>query len=350
MEHIADRVYSSIYSKHWKALVLRDDFGRGEGPLRTGPNGEERPSGEYHLVVVTRTLDPLIRQTLLRMGDPLSKEFGIPVHLSPCLARSLKHGEFSLLNYELKRGHRVIRGDQNILSTLPDYDPGQIPLSEGTRLLMNRGKRLLDIKIRLGIGTPLTKEEHRLFLQSIFAANLAFGDCILLMRGAYDSSYAVRKNRIGKIDLSNLHNGRDVAEACRRAIEFKERADFHFLETENLHVLFNETVRRFEEVFLWYERRRLNRKFQTLEKYAHEFPNLGDEGRALSNAVHNLRAFGLGAFPNLFTHPRIRLYAALPLLLTPHANWKAVREVLRSGQSTTKGLYKNFESLQQQFS
>jgi len=160
----------------------------------------------------------------------------------------------------------------------------------------------------------------------------------------------VKRNLIDKIDLSGLKDGRGVAEAYRRAVNFNEHSHFQPLETANIHVWFDETAQWFDDVFLWYERRRLNRKFRTLEKYAHGFPNLGNEGRPLSNAAHNLRAFGFGAFPDLFAHPRLRLYAALPLLLAPHADRGEIRWILRSSQSTLEGLCEVFYSLHQKFS
>ncbi|MBI9021106.1 MAG: hypothetical protein JEZ10_07620 [Verrucomicrobia bacterium] len=350
LERIADVVYSSTYFKQWKALVLRGDYGRGEGGRHIGLNGEELPFGEYNLMVVTRALNPLIERTLERMEGLLSEELGMTVRLCPALARSLTHCECSLLNYETKQGHRVIRGKETILSKMTDYAPNRIPLSEGTRLLMNRCAPLLDIKNRLGSGIPLTPREHRRFLQAIFAANLAFGDCALLMCGAYDSSAAVKKRRIGEVDLQGLRGGPGLAEAYRRILDFKERGSFQPLESENIHALFADTTERFGNVFLWYERRRLNRKFRTLEKYARTFPHLGNEGQPLKNAVLNLREFGLGAPPGLFAHPRLRLYAALPLLLlTPHPDRGEIRWLLRSNRSTIEDLCDVFYSLQKHF-
>ncbi len=364
MKRIAEVVYASIYSKHWKALVLFGGYGRGEGtPMiqgsgvrsqGSGVGGQgsdvEQPFNDYGFLVVTHSIDPLIKRSLKKMEARLSEELGLLVVLRPTLKRSLKRRDFTLSNYEMKLGHRVIRGNENILSNMPDYPPDQIPLSEGTRLLMNRGKRLLEIKMRMSSGKPLTHEEHFLFIKYIFKAHLAFGDCALLLRGAYDISTAVRKERIREIDLNGLPDGRGMAEDYRRAIDFKDRAFFQPLETVNLHVWFDETARRFEEVFLWHERRRLNRKFRTPKKYAHGFPNLGNEGSALKNAAQNLRTFGPLGPSTLFTHPRLRLYAALPLLLAPHADQDEIRWILRSRQSSLEGLYEAFEALHRKFS
>ena len=138
MQRIADAVYASPFSKHWKALVLLGGYGRGEGSPCISPNGEELPFNDYDLIVVTDSLDPLLKRALKTMEKDLSEKIGLPVDLYPYLASALPKCEFSLLNYEMKYGHRVIRGNQKILAAMPAYPHDAIPLSEGTRLLMNR--------------------------------------------------------------------------------------------------------------------------------------------------------------------------------------------------------------------
>jgi predicted nucleotidyltransferase len=353
MKRIADAVYASKFSRHWKALVLLGGYGRGEGsPLiqRSERAEVEMPFNDYDLIVVTNSMDPLLKKELKRLEKSLSETIGLPVDLYPYRASALPTCEFSLLNYEMKYGHRVIRGDQKILDAMPDYSHDAIPRSEGTRLLMNRGKLLLDIKNRMSKPEPLTREEKQTFLKFLFKADLAFGDCALLLRGAYDLSYVTKRGRLPEIDLSGLPDARAFVSAYRRAIDFKERSDFQTLENQNLHLRFAETVTRYEAFFLWYERRRLNRKFQTLERYARTFPNLGNEGSPLKNAVHNLRVFGSRSFPFLSAHPRLRLYAVLPLLLTKQADREEIRWLLQSRSKGLDALCREFYALQQRFS
>ncbi|MCC7300035.1 MAG: hypothetical protein IT583_03030 [Verrucomicrobia bacterium] len=350
MKRIADTVYASSFSSHWKALVLLGGYGRGEGSPMIGPNGEELPFNDYDLIVVTDSLDPLLKHALKKLEKELSDALGLPVDLYPYLHSALPKCEFSLLNYEMRYGHRIIRGDPNILDAMPVYQHDAIPLSEGTRLLMNRGKLLLDIKRRLARTETLTHEERMRFLKFMFKADLAFGDCALLLRGAYDLSYVVKRHRLPAIDLSGLDDARDFVNAYNHAIDFKERADFQTLENGNVHLRFAETVKRYEQFFLWYERRRLNRKFHTLEKYAREFPDLGKEGSPMKNAVHNLRAFGASGLSHCGTHPRLRLYAALPLLLTTRADRDEISWLLRSQENGFEELCQKFYALQQRFS
>ncbi len=84
MQRISEVVYASIYSKHWKALVLFGGYGRGEGtPLiqKTGVRGErsgnrgqgsevELPFNDYGFLIVTHSIDPLIKRSLKKNGSP----------------------------------------------------------------------------------------------------------------------------------------------------------------------------------------------------------------------------------------------------------------------------------------
>lgn len=350
MKRIADAVYGSPFARHWKALVLLGGYGRGEGSPMIGPGGEELPFNDYDLIVVTDSLDPLLKRALKKLEKELSEEIRLPVDLYPYLSTALPKCEFSLLNYEMKYGHRVIRGDHKILDAMPAYPHKAIPLSEGTRLLMNRGKLLLDIKRRLALPEALTREERQRFLKFMFKADLAFGDCALLLRGAYDLSYVIKRHRLPETDLSGLDDSRAFVGAYSRAIDFKERADFQVLDNNNVHLRFAETVQRYEQFFLWYERRRLNRKFPTIEKYARTFPDLGKEGSPIKNAIHNLRVFGPGILPYCSVHPRLRLYAAIPMLLTKHADREEIRWLLHSSVSRLEELSQAFCALQQRFS
>lgn len=345
MERIAEALQASDFASHWKALVLLGGYGRGEGSPLISADGGELPFNDYDLIVVTDTLAPKICAELRALEKQLTDELGLPVDLYPYLEKTLSRCEFSLLNYEMKYGHRVISGDVNVLDALPDYSHNDLPLSEGTRLLLNRGKLLLDIKRRLTQPGPLTAEERERFLKFLFKTDLALGDCALLACGEYDISYTVKKGRIGQLDLPE-----GIACSYLNAVAFKEWTDFRPLRNVFLPERFMQTAARFECFFLWFEGRRLDRAFQHPEEYAAAFPQLGREGSALKNVLHNLRTFRARALPHLFVHPRLRLYAAGVLLLRDPVPCETVASLLCTPSNTFESCCRTFYDLQQRFS
>lgn len=350
MEQIADEVWTSSYSRHWKALILSGGYGRGQGTALTQKDGSQQPFDDYELVVVTSRDNTLIKGALAHLEKRLTAELGLPVHLRPCLKSRLPKCEFSLPNYELKYGHRVIRGDETILKKLPEYPHDSIPLTAGTRLLMNCGKLLLDIKTHAARNRQPTDQERTLFAKHIVKTTLALGDCALLMRNEYDLSSAVKKERIQTLDLNGVDNPRGFINAYITAIDFTQSGAVRYYENANLHLWLSETVQRYLDVFLWYERRTLNRKFRDLKKYAQTFPHLGNEGSPLENIRLNMNAFGLRAVPHMTIHPRMRLYPAVALLLDDTADSTLIQKLLASPNATYSELCDDFRALHQQFS
>ncbi len=214
------------------AGVLLGGYGRGEGTPFIHPNGSQSPFNDYDLIVVVDTLDHTVRQNFQSTEIQLSQELGLPVDLYPYLLSELPSREFSMLNYEMKYGHKVVWGDKDILATLPNYPHDALPLSEGSRLLMNRGKLLLDIQQRLANPKPLNDAERIRFIKFIFKVRLALGDCALLAAGQYDIAYAVKKKRI--TDLIEFPDRDAVIAGYLAAIALKEWGDYSALEPFDL--------------------------------------------------------------------------------------------------------------------
>lgn len=241
-----------------RAGVLIGGYGRGEGTPFINSDGSQSPFNDYDLVVIVENLNPAIRQKFRRLEKELSAKLGLPVDLCPYLLPHLHKCEFSLLNYEMKQGHKVIWGDQNILAAMPDYPRDAIPLSEGTRLLLNRGKLLLDMKRRLANPEPPTAEERIRFIKFIQKVHLALGDCALLAEGKYDMAYAVKKERIATI--GNIPGRDEVIVGYLKAIELKEWGDYRRLEKTNLGKEYKRTLALFLRFMPWYRGRHSRRE------------------------------------------------------------------------------------------
>ena len=293
---------AEVASPHCLAGVLIGGYGRGEGTPFISPDGTQVPFNDYDLVVIVDKLSDGIRQKFRALEKQLTAELGFPVDLYPSCKTTLPKCEVSLLNYEMKHGHKVAWGDEDILSALPDYPHDAIPLSEGSRLLLNRGKLLLDIRQRLANPEPLDEEERIRFIKFIHKVLLAFGDCALLAAGQYDVSYAVKKVRFPAIGYCP---DRDfIVEGYLKAIELKDWGDFRSLESFDVET----ELQAVQEVFLrfmpWYRTQ-----------------CSGREGSALKNVALNLKWI-----KRLCTaHPREQLYDAITDLLRGRPSISAAR-------------------------
>ncbi|MBN2161624.1 MAG: hypothetical protein JXR25_12665 [Pontiellaceae bacterium] len=275
------------------AGILLGGYGRGDGTPFMGLDGIQQPFNDYDLVVVVEHLNRSVRRTFKNLESELSEKLGIPVDLYPYRRSHLSHCEFSLLNYEMKYGHKVIWGDAGILNAMPDYPKDAIPRSEGSRLLLNRGKLLLDIKQRLADPSPLTDEERIRFIKFIHKVLLAFGDASLIAAGRYDISYAVKEMRFPDIGLCPDRNY--VVEGYHKAIELKTRGNYYDL-LPNYDIAAEYEVARtvFVHFMPWY-RKQVS----------------GGEGSPLKNLLMNLKWRKC-----LCTaHPRESLYDAVTNLL-----------------------------------
>jgi len=320
--HVVHALTQSEDAALCRALVLIGGYGRGEGtPLIV--DGRQEPFNDYDFVVVSVAMSRRHRNAvqvrLRRLEQQLSRDLGLPVDLQLYPANGLPRAEFSLLNYEMKFGHKVVWGDSSVLEAMPDYPHDRIPLSEGTRLLLNRGKLLLDVRRALRTGRALSAEERLRFTKFLLKAQLAFGDCALLMSRAYDLSYAVKKERIAGPLASSVPDAAFLIERYRDAIALKEWGDFAFLPAYPLADEF-ERIRRYYLRFLaWYEGTRAQVTAVELAAYGAPAITSPDDAPRWKAAVCNAQAFGARAL-SMGTalwreHPRERLYRSLPILL-----------------------------------
>lgn len=312
-------------SSYCDAAILLGGYGRGEGTPFINSDGSQSPFNDYDLVVVVDKVDARIRSKFKTLEQKLSSELGLTVDLCPYQKNRLATCEFSLLNYEMKYGHMVLWGDEHILDAMPAFPHNAIPLSEGTRLLLNRGKLLLDIKLRLAQAEPLNNEESTRFLKFISKAWLALGDCALLAERKYSISYRVKREHITSI--GHIPRRDTIIEEYLDAIALKEWGDYHTrLESINLNQEFKQVRNVFLEVFHWYR------------KHHHHARECSIVKAVLLNLRWNRR-------PS-FAHPRRRLYEALPELLKDEPDKTALGPTL----CCRRDLEERFRKLQARFS
>jgi hypothetical protein len=341
-----------------RALVLIGGYGRGEGtPLIV--DGRQEPFNDYDFVVVSVPMNRRRRNTvqarLRRMEQQLSGALGLPVDLQLYPSNGLPRAEFSLLNYEMKYGHKVVWGDPAALDAMPNYPHDRIPLSEGTRLLLNRGKLLLDVRRALRTGRALSADERLRCAKFLFKAQLAFGDCALLMSRAYDLSYTVKKERIRNPLPHAVPDAPFLVERYRAAIALKEWGDYAFLPEYPLADEFELVRKYYLRFFRWYESARLQTETSGSAAYTRALLRGPRECPPWKAALLNARVFGgKAAAPDvgfLWAHPRTRLYLSLPLLLADDPlDTAALAEVFQMTDPQRDGAEERFYQLQRRFS
>lgn len=322
LEEITHHLTSLPSASVFKALVLLGGYGRGEGTPWIH-EGKQLPFNDYDLIVVSEPLSWMekgkVKQELHGLEHFLTEKMAFPVDFYLHTTRSLASAENSMMNQELKAGHRVIWGDQDVLVGMPHFPP--LPLSEGTRLMLNRGTLLLMLKEG---GKPLNQLEGEKRLEGIkfiHKVHLAMGDCALLSEGIQSIFYTEKKERILEIvSRSSLPHLDWVAKVYGEAIAFKEWADLNAYSQRSLTEMYEELLHHFVPFFLGYESKRLGCEILSIEEYERALQGEPKQQEPLwKSVILNLLLLKENSFrPHwqwLFVHPRYRLFPAMLRLL-----------------------------------
>jgi hypothetical protein len=204
-----------------QALVLVGGFGRGEGSVLS--EGESiRPVNDYDLVMVTT--DRVDRDDLRALRRQLAQSLSVTwVDVTPRFPSSLERLPFTMYNYDLKYGSRVIYGDPAILGRIPSMDPSRMPLIEAelqffTRLWCFLGSFKIDY-----LAHPPDGADAFFLVNQMSKAILACQDGLLVPEGLYHHSYRERRDRF----LERHGDRAQLAQLVRWATEFKLRPTTH---------------------------------------------------------------------------------------------------------------------------
>jgi len=340
-----------IIPKHSLAgLALGGGYGRGEGGVLSTPTGDQ-PYNDLEFYIFVRG-HPWLNErryskALHRLGAELESFAGVELEFKITSVEKLRRSPQSLFYHDLLVGHRWLLGDDSLFVGCEHHrNAGTIPLSEATRLLMNRCTGLLFAREKLEQAC-FSAEDADFVGRNIAKTELALGDAVLIAFGKYHWSCRERGRRLTElVSTQDLAWFEEVRQRHAAGIEFKlhphrsepSRASLqeHFAGISSLAL----------KVWLWLENRRLGGDFKSVSDYVssriNKWPGIGSWRNGLANA----RVFGLQTIllPRSRRHPRERILNALVLLLWaeacgPIAN-RVQRELLSSERTAIIPAYR----------
>lgn len=315
-DEVLERVRATVPEQHFEGLLLGGGYGRGEGGvLRVADKEEPYNDLEFYVFIrgaVARRFAPALH----RLARELHARAGVEVEFKPMARAKLERSPPSMFYYDLVVGHRRLWGGEELLAGCARHrDAGAIPLTEATRLLMNRCSGLLFSLAKLK-AADFTSDDADFVARNHAKAQLAFGDAILTAEGQYHWSCRERHRRLGALAAAGASLLAEALPHHACGVEFKlhpVRSNAARKDLLAQHARLSAFAR---AAWLWLESRRLGRSFDTVFAYAADrAPKL--PRRAARNVLLNVVVFGPGAVarPKLFRDPRERLLESLPLLL-----------------------------------
>jgi hypothetical protein len=337
-ERITAGLRGLIPPRKLEAVLLGGGYGRGEGGvLRT--DGGDRPYNDLEFYVCVRGNRHLNEarygRALHVLGEILTPQAGIDVEFHITSLRNLATAGISMFSYDLLCGHRCCLGNETQLAGCEHHrDAHLIPLSEATRLLMNRCAGLLFAAERLA-RPDLTPADADFVARNIAKAQLGAGDAVLTAFHQYHWSVRERQRRLERLRVAEtIPWMSELRRHHAEGVEFK----LHPTRTADPKARLMERHQAVTEycrvVWLWLEGRRLSADFRTLDSYLaipRKHPSAGPR-----NVLVNAKAQGVSGLlsADAFRHPRERVLSTLPVLLwqpnrihNPEASQRLRREL-----------------------
>ncbi|MCK4983241.1 MAG: hypothetical protein KAS17_09975, partial [Victivallaceae bacterium] len=215
---ISEAIKKSKVSKNIAALVLGGGYGRGEGGVFETADGQKKLYNDLDFFVIAENLSPSslkkIDRILAGIGESFSRKIGIDVDFGPAKTlKQLAKMPFTMMWQELREGHVLVYGANDVLNSLPDYDLHDLPRSEGLRLLLNRGAGLLFARQRFRLENINTADRDFIG-RNLYKAVLACGDVFLMLQNQYCLSARDRLCLLEEL-------GAEDVELYRQAVRFK---------------------------------------------------------------------------------------------------------------------------------
>ncbi|HZZ20304.1 MAG TPA: hypothetical protein VFE25_13085 [Opitutaceae bacterium] len=321
-EQVVSGIRGLVPGRSLEAVILGGGYGRGEGGVLACDGGDQ-PYNDLEFYVAIRGLrhlnEFLYHRRLEVLAEILTPIVGVEVEFKVTSLHELSAKPASMFSYDLALGHRVAwaRDPEGIPALLERHgDAGAIPLSEASRLLMNRSSGLLFAREKLD-QAELTPADADFVKRNIAKAQLACGDAVLVAHGQYHWSCRRRHRRLEGL-AGYAHDPFYKAVLLNHAIgvQFKLRPERQEQTRADMETSWTEVSRLTRACWLWTESRRLGRAFWTVRDYVGSSCPKGPKSSPLSNVVLNARAERRVRWSRRFAaHPRERVFHTLSLLL-----------------------------------
>jgi len=318
-EQVLAEIRQLVPARKLQGLLLGGGYGRGEGGvLSTGRGDQAYNDLEFYLFLKGSAWrnQRKFGAALHCIGERVSPQAGVEVEFKILSLEKLQNSTPSMFYYDLVMGHRWLWGEESLLAGCAHHRRAElIPLSEATRLLMNRCSGLLFAEEKLQ-REPLSSDDIDFIFRNQAKAQLAFGDAVLTAEGQYHWSCRSRHMRL--LQLKKTWPWLAAAqEYHREGVAFKlhpQRASVSRTELEaRQHELKDFAL----QLWLWLEEQRLKQAFASARDYALSWVDKCPEAPRWRNILVNLNTFGPASLwhSRLTRYPRERVFHALALLL-----------------------------------
>ena len=193
-------------------VYLGGSYGRGDGGVRI-----DRENGilynDLDFFVFARKKSADAENVLREIAVKYEHELKVDVDFSRIMSvKDIKNNAKRLMMQELKRGYRLVAGEDLLEKYLPELPAEKLPYSEACRLLLNRGMGLLLAGEKINSGSSDTD----FIMRNLYKAILGAGDAMLIATDKYRWNSADRLNLIEKSNMPEIYKALYL-----EALEFK---------------------------------------------------------------------------------------------------------------------------------
>ena len=351
-KNVLARMGRIIPEQKLEGLALGGGYGRGEGGVLQTPAGDQ-PYNDLEFYVFVRG-QPWLNErryakSLHALAEELAPIAGVELEFKITSPAKLRRSSASLFYHDLIMGHRWLLGDDRLFAGCEHHrDAGKIPLSEATRLLMNRCSGLLFAREKLE-HECFSAEDADFVGRNIAKTELALGDAVLMALGKYHWSCRERGRRLSEpAATEDLPWIEEVRQRHAAGVEFKLQPHRSSLSREALKEQLCAVSSLALQSWLWLENRRLGCDFRSATDYASSGINKWPGTTGWQNRLASVKVFGLRTLllPRNWRHPREQILNALTLLLWMRAETsselkqKVQRELLLSEPTAIISAYR----------